>query len=180
MEYSLLIRSEWLLSYLREKKCFRDFKPYVFIFTPEMKLHCIPAFTIIDRQDAPSSARITCNYHPQSQQFVSDFSETDTGTLHILRDDRRLTHCLFPDVYMGETYNPAYFKNNNDNNNNLKSKMLRALMLLHSQPKWLFCVVSHLLSKHALYPAHAHKRLQLLLSCSTTKPKFACCSLSCS
>lgn len=102
------------------------------------------------------------------------------NTLHILRDDRRLTHCLFPDVYMDETYNPAYFKNNNDNNNNLKSKMLRALMLLHSQPKWLFCVVSHLLSKHALYPAHAHKRLQLLLSCSTTKPKFACCSLSCS
>lgn len=44
------------------------------------------------------------------------------------------------------------------------------------QPKWLFCVVSHLLCKHTLI--HSHKEFHLLLSCRTTKPKFMCAFIS--
>lgn len=45
-------------------------------------------------------------------------------------------------------------------------------LLSRPQPKWLFCVVSHLLPKHTL--TRSDKEFHLLLSCRTTKPKFMC------
>lgn len=49
---------------------------------------------------------------------------------------------------------------------------LHKKVVTHPEPKWLFCVVSHLLPKHTLMCSD--KEPHLLLSCHTTKPKFMC------